>query len=87
MQDAEVSPSQYLIPRGGLTVYSTHALAREVRFSFLLFGFETLKCSYLDSYCENILRENLYQAAYTWFSVRPQCVEILSSSSEGDFIV
>ncbi|KAJ7172099.1 hypothetical protein C8R46DRAFT_1258016 [Mycena filopes] len=51
---------------------STHALAREPRFSFLLFGFETLKSSHLDSYCENLLRDNLYSAAYSWFAVRPQ---------------
>ncbi|KAJ7047187.1 hypothetical protein C8F04DRAFT_987659 [Mycena alexandri] len=51
---------------------STHALAREPRFSFLLFGFETLKSSHLDSYCENVLRDNLYSAAYSWFAVRPQ---------------
>ncbi|KAJ7217187.1 hypothetical protein GGX14DRAFT_440647 [Mycena pura] len=52
--------------------YATHALAREPRFSFLLFGFETLRSSHLDSYCENILRENLYAVAYSWFAVRPQ---------------
>ncbi|KAJ7940268.1 hypothetical protein B0H13DRAFT_2299305 [Mycena leptocephala] len=51
---------------------STHALAREPRFSFLLFGFETLKSSHLDSYCENVLRNDLYSAAYSWFAVRPQ---------------
>ncbi|TRM58568.1 hypothetical protein BD626DRAFT_550606 [Schizophyllum amplum] len=51
---------------------STHPLAREARFSFLLFGFETLKSSRLDSYCENILRESLYSFAYSWFAVRPQ---------------
>ncbi|KAJ8087995.1 phosphatidylinositol-4- kinase [Marasmius tenuissimus] len=51
---------------------STHALARESRFSFLLFGFETLKSSHLDAVCESILRESLYGAAYSWFSVRPQ---------------
>ncbi|TFK76247.1 atypical/PIKK/PI4K protein kinase [Pluteus cervinus] len=54
------------------TSLSTHALAREARFSFLLFGFETLKSSYLDSYCENALRDAIYTAAYSWFSVRPQ---------------
>ncbi len=53
---------------------STHALAREARFSFLLFGFETLKSSYLDSYCENALRDAIYTVAYSWFSVRPQYV-------------
>ncbi|TFK42384.1 hypothetical protein BDQ12DRAFT_676115 [Crucibulum laeve] len=51
---------------------STHAMARETRFALLLFGFETLKSSYLDSYCENTLREGLYSVAYSWFSVRPQ---------------
>ncbi|KII89099.1 hypothetical protein PLICRDRAFT_698221 [Plicaturopsis crispa FD-325 SS-3] len=51
---------------------STHPLAREIRFSFLLFGFETLKSSHLDAYCENALRECLYSAAYSWFAVRPQ---------------
>ena len=55
-------------------VYSTHALSREVRFSFLLFGFETLKSSHLDSYCENALRESLYKLAFSWFTVRPQYV-------------
>ncbi|KAF9014020.1 hypothetical protein BDQ17DRAFT_1475819 [Cyathus striatus] len=51
---------------------STHSLAREVQFIFLLFAFETLKSSYLDAYCENTLRECIYRAAYSWFSVRPQ---------------
>ncbi|KAG7448129.1 uncharacterized protein BT62DRAFT_930208 [Guyanagaster necrorhizus] len=51
---------------------STHALAREARFSFLLFGFETLKSSHLDSFCESEMRESLYSAAYSWFAVRPQ---------------
>ncbi|TCD70919.1 phosphatidylinositol-4- kinase [Steccherinum ochraceum] len=51
---------------------STHPLAREARLSFLLFGFETLRSSYLDVSCENKLREALYTSALTWFSVRPQ---------------
>ncbi|KAH9071165.1 hypothetical protein EDB83DRAFT_2366879 [Lactarius deliciosus] len=51
---------------------STHALAREARFSFLIFGFEALGGSRLDSYCEYALRESLYAAAFSWFSVRPQ---------------
>ncbi|KAJ6465246.1 hypothetical protein DFH09DRAFT_1487200 [Mycena vulgaris] len=54
------------------TSLNTHPLAREPRFSFLLFGFETLKSSHLDSYCENILRDSLYSAAYSWFASRPQ---------------
>ncbi|KAI0275884.1 atypical/PIKK/PI4K protein kinase [Russula aff. rugulosa BPL654] len=51
---------------------STHALAREARFSLLIFGFEALGSSRLDSYCEHALRESLYTAAFSWFSVRPQ---------------
>ncbi|RDB21005.1 Phosphatidylinositol 4-kinase stt4 [Hypsizygus marmoreus] len=51
---------------------STHSLAREARFSLLLFGFETLKSSHLDSYSESLLRESLYSVAFSWFSVRPQ---------------
>ncbi|CDO73608.1 hypothetical protein BN946_scf185014.g78 [Trametes cinnabarina] len=50
----------------------THPLAREARFAFLLFGFEALKSSFLDVYCEHQLRLSLYHAAYSWFSVRPQ---------------
>ncbi|KAI0647399.1 atypical/PIKK/PI4K protein kinase [Trametes meyenii] len=50
----------------------THPLAREARFSFLLFGFETLKSSFLDVFCEHQLRDSLYRAAYSWFAVRPQ---------------
>lgn len=51
---------------------STHPLAREARFSFLLFGFEALKSSYLDVFCEHELRLSLYHTAYSWFAVRPQ---------------
>ncbi|TFY82561.1 hypothetical protein EWM64_g1445, partial [Hericium alpestre] len=50
---------------------STHPLAREARFSFLLFGFEALKSSRPDAFCEHILRESLYVAGFAWFSVRP----------------
>lgn len=53
---------------------STHALAREPRFSFLLFGFEALKSSHLDAYCENLVRESLYRMALSWYGVRPQYV-------------
>ncbi|KAL4067760.1 hypothetical protein J3A83DRAFT_4359655 [Scleroderma citrinum] len=53
-------------------LFSTHPLARELRFSFLVFGFETLKCSHLDMYCEGLMRESLYRTAYSWFSTRPQ---------------
>ncbi|KAJ3814722.1 hypothetical protein F5876DRAFT_72711 [Lentinula aff. lateritia] len=52
--------------------FSTHALAREARFSFLMFGFETLRSSHLDSFCEHTIRESLYAIAYAWFAVRPQ---------------
>ncbi|KAF7980170.1 hypothetical protein HWV62_39641 [Athelia sp. TMB] len=52
--------------------FSTHPLAREVRFLFLVFGFETLKSSRLDLYCESAAKESLYELAYSWFAVRPQ---------------
>ena len=55
---------------------STHPLAREVRFSLLLFGFETLKGSHLDILCEHQLRYNLYRAAFSWFGTRPQYVSL-----------
>ncbi len=55
-----------------LTLQSTHALAREPRFAFLSFGMETIRSSYLDSFCENLLRESLYTVAYDWFATRPQ---------------
>ena len=53
-------------------ISSTHALAREARFSLLVFGFEALKSSQLDSLSESLLRESLYSVAFSWFSVRPQ---------------
>ncbi|KAH7879656.1 uncharacterized protein C8R40DRAFT_1158339 [Lentinula edodes] len=65
---------QHLVPRSARThqSFSTHALAREARFSFLMFGFETLRSSHLDSFCEHTIRESLYTIAYAWFAVRPQ---------------
>ncbi|KAF8969865.1 hypothetical protein BDZ97DRAFT_1937223 [Flammula alnicola] len=65
---------QHLVLRSAraFKTMSTHALSREARFSFLLFGFETLKSSHLDAYCENALRECLYTVAFSWFAVRPQ---------------
>ncbi|EJU05379.1 atypical/PIKK/PI4K protein kinase [Dacryopinax primogenitus] len=51
---------------------STHPLAREVRFSMLLFGFEVLKSSRMDTYTELKMREELYAAAFSWFAARPQ---------------
>ncbi|KAG0701518.1 hypothetical protein DFH29DRAFT_926376 [Suillus ampliporus] len=53
-------------------LFSTHPLARELRYTFLLFGLETLKSSHLDAVCECMLRESLYCTAYSWFAVRPQ---------------
>jgi len=59
-------------------LFSTHPLARELRYSFLLFGLETLKSSHLDAVCECMLRESLYRTAYSWFAVRPQSVYLRS---------
>ncbi|KAF8743615.1 hypothetical protein AX14_001677 [Amanita brunnescens Koide BX004] len=65
---------QHLVMRSARShsAFSTHALARESRFTFLSFGMETIRSSYLDSFCENILRESLYTVAYNWFAARPQ---------------
>ncbi|KAK4686496.1 phosphatidylinositol 4-kinase A, partial [Tremellales sp. Uapishka_1] len=51
---------------------STHPLAREVRFSLLLFGFQILASSRMEALLELRFRDRLYQAAFSWFSVRPQ---------------
>ncbi|KAF8579311.1 atypical/PIKK/PI4K protein kinase [Ramaria rubella] len=51
---------------------STHPLARENRFCFLTFGFETLKSTQMDFACEHYLRKALYSAAFSWFSTTPQ---------------
>ncbi|KAG9016282.1 phosphatidylinositol-4- kinase [Tulasnella sp. 427] len=51
---------------------NTHPLAREVRFSLLLFGFEALRSSRMDTFLEYSIREALYRAAFSWFAVRPQ---------------
>ncbi|KAG8904073.1 phosphatidylinositol-4- kinase [Tulasnella sp. 403] len=53
-------------------ILSTHPLARESRFSLLIFGFEALKSSRMDTYSEYRIRESLYKAAFSWFAVRPQ---------------
>lgn len=47
-------------------------MAREGRFSFLIFGFETLKSSKMDIYAEKQLRDGLYKTAFSWFAARPQ---------------
>lgn len=51
---------------------STHPLAREVRFSLLLFGFQILASSRMEALLELRLRDALFDAAFAWFAVRPQ---------------
>ncbi|OCF44647.1 phosphatidylinositol 4-kinase [Kwoniella heveanensis CBS 569] len=51
---------------------STHPLAREVRFSLLLFGFQMLASSRMEALLELRFRDRLYQAAFSWFAFRPQ---------------
>lgn len=53
---------------------STHPLAREVRFSLLLFGFQILASSRMEALLELRFRDRLFSAAFSWFSVRPQSV-------------
>ncbi|KAF8637362.1 hypothetical protein AX17_002861 [Amanita inopinata Kibby_2008] len=65
---------QHLVMRSARAAeaFSTHALAREPRFTFLVLGMETMKSSYLDAFCENAMREGLYAVAYGWFAAHPQ---------------
>ncbi|WRT70200.1 uncharacterized protein IL334_007194 [Kwoniella shivajii] len=51
---------------------STHPLAREVRFSLLLFGFQMLASSRMEALLELRFRDRLFQAAFSWFAFRPQ---------------
>ncbi|KAK8853241.1 hypothetical protein IAR55_003943 [Kwoniella newhampshirensis] len=51
---------------------STHPLAREVRFALLLFGFQMLASSRMEALLELRFRDRLFQAAFSWFAVRPQ---------------
>ncbi|RXK35906.1 phosphatidylinositol 4-kinase [Tremella mesenterica] len=51
---------------------STHPIAREVRFSLLLFGFQMLASSKMEALLELRFRDRLFTAAFSWFSVRPQ---------------
>lgn len=55
-----------------LTRSSTHCLAREVRFSLLIFGFQVLSTSRMESMLELRFRERLYNTAFAWFGHRPQ---------------
>lgn len=55
-----------------MATFSTHPLAREVRFSLLLFGFQILASSRMEALLELRFRDMLYSAAVAWFSVRPQ---------------
>ncbi|KAM6500354.1 hypothetical protein JOM56_003368 [Amanita muscaria] len=65
---------QHLVLRSARSydMFSTHSLARETRFTFVVFGLEAMRSSYLDSFCENALRESLYAVAYSWFATHPQ---------------
>ncbi|KAE8220280.1 hypothetical protein CF319_g6168 [Tilletia indica] len=51
---------------------SSHPLAREARFSLIIFGFRLLQGSRLDGLVEYELRAALYRMAFAWFAVSPQ---------------
>ncbi|KAK0539233.1 phosphatidylinositol-4- kinase [Tilletia horrida] len=51
---------------------SSHPLAREARFSLIIFGFRLLQGSRLDGLVEYELRAALYKMAFAWFAVAPQ---------------
>lgn len=50
---------------------STHPLAREVRFSLVLFGFQVLSSCKLEMGLELRFRDMLYLTALSWFAARP----------------
>lgn len=52
--------------------WSTHPLAREVRFTLLLFGFQVLASSRMETLLELRYRDALFRAAFSWFAIRPQ---------------
>lgn len=57
---------------GAFKKMSTHPLSREVRFSLLLFGFQILASSKMESLLEMRFRDALFNCAFAWFAVRPQ---------------
>lgn len=63
-----------LIQRSGAAtdMISTHPLAREARFSLIVFGFRLIQGSRLDGLVEFQLRSALYRMAFAWFAGRPQ---------------
>ncbi|KAJ9110206.1 hypothetical protein QFC20_003058 [Naganishia adeliensis] len=50
---------------------STHPLAREVRFSLVLLGFQLLASSNMEANFELRFRDHVFNAALSWFSVKP----------------
>lgn len=50
---------------------STHPLAREVRFSLVLFGLQVLRGCRLETLLECRLRDRIYGAALSWFATKP----------------
>lgn len=63
-----------LIQRSGAATswMSTHPLAREARFSLIVFGFRVIQGSRLDALVEFQLREALFKMAFAWFASYPQ---------------
>lgn len=51
---------------------STHPLAREVRFSLVLLGFQVLASSNMEANLEVRFRDHVFEAALSWFAVKPQ---------------
>lgn len=63
-----------LIQRSGAatSLISSHPLAREARFSLIVFGFRLIQGSRLDGLVEFQLRDALYRMAFAWFAGRPE---------------
>lgn len=63
-----------LIQRSGAATHliSTHPLAREARFSLVIFGFQLIQASRLEGLVEHQVRDALYRIAFAWFAASPQ---------------
>lgn len=49
----------------------THPLARQVRFSLVLFGLQVLSSSRLETLLEIQFRDAIYEGALSWFAIKP----------------
>jgi phosphatidylinositol 4-kinase len=66
-----IALSLALIENARFALTSTHPLAREVRFSLVLFALQVLASSRVETLLEASFRDLIYAATLSWFAVRP----------------